>query len=103
MDKLYYSIGEVAKELGVNSSLLRYWETEFDCIKPKKNKKGDRSYTAKDIALLKRILYLTRDCGFTLDGAREQLRRFDDDSERQEVVAELKELRQWLVDLKSQL
>ena len=101
--KLYYGIGEVAQMLGVNSSLLRYWETEFSCIKPTKNKKGDRSYTTKDIELLRRILYLTRDCGFTLEGAREQLRKNSDDNSRQEIVKNLKEIRSFLVELKEKL
>ena len=51
MEKLYFSIGEVAELLGVSQSLLRFWETEFDCIKPHKNKKGNRSYTEQDIFL----------------------------------------------------
>lgn len=101
--KLYYGIGEVSQMLGVNSSLLRYWETEFDCIKPMKNKKGDRSYTAKDIDLLRRIIFLTRDCGYTLEGAREQLKSKGDDSNRQEIVRSLQEVRAFLETLKESL
>ena len=74
MEKLYFSIGEVADMLGVSQSLLRFWETEFDCIKPRKNKKGNRSYTEQDIKLLRNIYYYTKECGFTLEGAKEQLK-----------------------------
>ena len=73
-DKLYHPIGEVAEMLNVNPSLLRFWETEFPALKPHKNKKGTRFYTDDDIALLRQIYHLTRDCGYTLEGAREQLR-----------------------------
>ena len=73
-DKLYYPIGEVAQMLNVNPSLLRYWETEFPSIRPHKNKKGTRYYTDDDIALLRQIYHLTRECGYTLEGARERLR-----------------------------
>lgn len=102
--KLYYGIGEVSQMLGVNSSLLRYWETEFDCIKPMKNKKGDRSYTAKDINLLRKILYLTRNCGYTLEGVREQLKKKKRANENAEVLIEsLKEIRAGLEELKTLL
>ena len=72
--KLYWSIGEVADELGVNTSLIRYWEKEFNTIKPKRTGKGDRSYTQKDIDQLRRIQHLVKEQGFTLQGAKEQLR-----------------------------
>ena len=74
-NKLYHSIGEVAEMLGEAPSVLRFWETEFDCIRPVKNRRGSRSYTEHDIDLLRRIKYLTRDCGYTLEGAREQMRQ----------------------------
>lgn len=99
-EKLYYSIGEVAKMLDVNPSLLRFWETEFSEIKPRKNKKGTRFYTAEDIELLKRIYYLTRTCGFTLDGVREQLRTNTKLDEQMQLVQTLTETRQFLAALK---
>ena len=74
MSKLYYTIGEVASLLNENSSTLRFWEKEFPNLRPTKNAKGDRRYTESDIELLRRIQQLTRDAGYTLDGAREQLR-----------------------------
>lgn len=103
MDKLYYSITEVSKMLGVNASLLRFWETEFDCLRPHKNKKGNRSYTAEDIETLKKILYLTRDCGFTLSGARDQLKAVNVKDEKMQVINTLTSIRSFLTDLKDTL
>ncbi len=72
--KLYYSIKEVAEILNVNTSLLRFWESEFPQLKPNKTTGGARVYTEKDIALVREIYRLTKKCGFTLDGARQQLK-----------------------------
>lgn len=69
-EKLYYSIGEVARAFDVNTSLIRYWEQEFPIIKPKKNKKGNRYFTPEDIQHLKMIYHLVKEKGYTLDGAR---------------------------------
>ncbi|MEN2435476.1 MerR family transcriptional regulator [Weeksellaceae bacterium A-14] len=69
-DKLYYSIGEVARAFDVNTSLIRYWEQEFPILKPKKNKKGNRYFTPEDIKNLKIIYHLVKEKGYTLDGAR---------------------------------
>ncbi|MBP5528208.1 MAG: MerR family transcriptional regulator [Bacteroidales bacterium] len=102
-NKLYYSIGEVAEMLGEPQSVLRFWETEFPSLQPVKNKRGVRSYTEHDINLLRRIRHLTRDCGYTLDGVREQLRVRAIDDPKQEVVNRLTEVRKFLVDLKEQL
>ena len=74
VEKLYWSIGEVAEELGVNTSLIRYWEKEFNSIRPKRTGKGDRLYTKKDIEQIQRIQHLVKEKGFTLHGAKEQLR-----------------------------
>src|SRR5690554_7444778 len=73
-DKLYYSIGEVAKAFDVNTSLIRFWEKEFDILKPKKNAKGDRKFTPQDIKNLELIYHLVKVRGFTLDGAKIQLK-----------------------------
>lgn len=102
-NKLYYSIGEVAGMLDVAPSVLRFWESEFDCLKPVKNKRGTRSYTARDIELLRRIHYLTRECGYTLEGAREQMRTRPVDDPKMELVNNLTAVRQFLVELKEQL
>ena len=89
--------------LGVNASLLRFWEKEFDCIHPVKNKRGSRSYTSKDIELLRRILYLTKECGFTLEGTREQLKHNRVPDKNLEIINELNEVRQFLAQLKEVL
>jgi DNA-binding transcriptional MerR regulator len=102
-DKLYYSIGEVAQLLGVNPSLLRFWETEFPQIKPYKNKKGTRFYNDQDIELLKRIYHLTRDCGYTLDGVRDQLRTNTHLDEKMQLVQTLTQTKEFLLALKDQL
>ncbi|HCN12560.1 MAG TPA: MerR family transcriptional regulator [Kaistella sp.] len=104
-DKLYYSIGEVAKAFNVNASLIRYWEQEFPIIKPKKNKKGNRYFTPEDIKNLKIIYHLVKEKGYTLDGARIALTTNSKISEtitmidRLEFVkAELQKLKESLVD-----
>ncbi len=74
VEKLYFTIGEVATELGVNTSLIRYWEKEMGGLKPRRTSKGDRLFERKDIDQLKRIHHLVKEKGFTLNGAREQLR-----------------------------
>ena len=72
--KIYYSIGEVAVMFDVNKSLIRFWEKEFNIIKPKKNKKGNRYFTEKDINNFKIIFHLVKERGYTLDGAKKKLR-----------------------------
>ncbi len=102
--KLYYSIGEVADLFGVNTSMIRYWEKEFDILKPKKNKKGNRLFTAKDLENLKVIHHLLKDRGFTIEGAKKKLRDNKEDTVNQaEVVVRLKEIRKALMDIKKQL
>lgn len=71
--KVFYSISEVARHLGVNASLIRFWEKEFPQLKPRKNSRGERLYTKKDIQLLERIYHLVKVEGFTLEGARRHL------------------------------
>ena len=102
-DKLYHTIGEVARMLDVNPSLLRYWETEFPTIRPHRNNKGTRFYTADDIALLKHIYHLTRDCGYILDGVKEQLRLQNNLDATMQVAQTLAEAKQFLLELKAQL
>ena len=103
MGKLYYTITEVAEMLEVNASLLRYWENEFDCLRPHKNKKGNRSYTQQDIDMLRKIMHLTRDCGFTLSRAREQLKADTVKDEKLQLKETLTAMRNFLSDLKEQL
>lgn len=101
--KLYYNIGEVAEMLGVNASLLRFWESEFPQLRPVKNKKGTRSYTRQDIELLRRIHYLTKDCGLTLEGARQQLKNDKSPDRNLQLVDTLNQLRSFLVQLKDSI
>ncbi|MBJ6369094.1 MerR family transcriptional regulator [Snuella sedimenti] len=73
-EKRYYGIGEVAQAFGVNASLIRFWEKEFDILKPKKNAKGNRKFTPEDIKNLKLIFHLVKERGFTLEGAKIHLK-----------------------------
>lgn len=77
LNKLYYSIGEVAAIFKVNTSLIRFWEKEFTIIQPKKNKKGNRMFTAKDIINFNKIHHLVKVQGFTLDGAKKAIKNFE--------------------------
>lgn len=102
-NKLYYNISEVASMLGVNASLLRYWETEFPALRPAKNKKGTRSYTSADIELLRRIYHLTKECGMTLEGARQQLKNDKTPDERMQMMETLKEVKNFLLSMKQNI
>ncbi|MBR1784044.1 MAG: MerR family transcriptional regulator [Bacteroidales bacterium] len=101
--KLYYTIGEVAEAVGEPQSVLRFWEKEFDSLRPVKNKRGVRYYTEADLDLVRRICYLTRTCGYTLEGAREQLRTRKLDDPKQTIANNLVEVRRFLAALKDTL
>ncbi|PPK85864.1 DNA-binding transcriptional MerR regulator [Neolewinella xylanilytica] len=95
--KRYYSIGEVAKKLGVNTSLIRFWENEFGHIKPNKNSRGDRRFTKENIAQLQQVYHLVRDRGFTLEGARKEIANADaPGAEKQQIITRLTEIRRRL-------
>lgn len=104
IEKLYYSIGEVAEIFGVAPSLIRFWETEFDVIKPKKNRKGNRQFTKEDIDNVRTIYHLVKEKGFTLQGAKEMLRN-DNQSvrDKMELLESLKNVRSFLVELREKL
>lgn len=102
-DKLYYSIGEVAKAFDVNASLIRYWEQEFPIIKPKKNKKGNRYFTPEDIKNLKIIFHLVKEKGYTLDGARIALTTNSKISETVSMIDRLEFVKAELLKLKDSL
>ena len=74
LTKLYYTIGEVAEMFNVNTSLIRFWEKEFTIIQPKKNKKGNRLFTPKDVVNFNKIYNLVKEQGFTLEGAKNALK-----------------------------
>ncbi len=104
IEKLYYSIGEVAGIFDVNTSLIRFWEKEFDIIKPHKNKKGNRLFTQKDIDNFHLIFHLVKERGMTLKGAQKKLKENKDNTENNfEVVKRLKDIRELLVDIKENL
>lgn len=103
-EKMFYTIGEVAKMLGVSTSLVRFWEKEFDILKPKKNAKGNRLFRPNDVENLKTIYHLVKERGFTLQGARNKLNQNKEDViDQAAVVDSLKKIRSFLVDLKSEL
>ncbi|MFW6268296.1 MAG: MerR family transcriptional regulator [Marinilabiliaceae bacterium] len=104
IEKLYYSIGEVAKIFEVNTSLIRFWEKEFDIIRPHKNKKGNRLFTQKDIDHFHLIYHLVKERGMTLKGVQKKLKENKDETQNNfEVVKRLQEIRQVLVDIKDTL
>ncbi|MCJ8496728.1 MerR family transcriptional regulator [Chryseobacterium salipaludis] len=102
-DKLYYSIGEVARAFDVNASLLRYWEQEFPILKPKKNKKGNRYFTPEDIKNLRIIYHLVKEKGYTLDGARVALATNNRISETVSMIDRLEFVKLELQKLKDSL
>ncbi|MGC6469986.1 MAG: MerR family transcriptional regulator [Flavobacteriales bacterium] len=104
IEKLYYSIGEVAKAFDVNVSLIRFWEREFDILQPKKNRKGNRMFTQSDFDNLRIIYHLVKERGFTLDGAKNKLKENKEDTVNTvEIVSRLKEIRSFLVELSEEL
>ena len=98
--KRYYSIGEVAKKLDVNTSLIRFWENEFAHIKPNKNSRGDRRFTKDNIRQLREVYHLVRERGFTLEGARREIASGDKPpADKQEIIDRLTEVRRRLQGL----
>lgn len=103
-EKRYYSIGEVAKAFKVNASLIRFWEKEFDVIKPKKNAKGNRKFTPEDIKNLKFIYHLVKERGFTLDGAKTHLKEEKKQAlSNFEIISKLENIKNQLIKIKTQL
>jgi DNA-binding transcriptional MerR regulator len=104
VEKLYYSIGEVASKFNVNTSLIRFWEKEFDIIKPKKNKKGNRLFTKKDIDNFHIIYHLVKERGMTLKGARMKMKENKEDTEHNfEIVKSLEEIKEMLIEVRESL
>ena len=104
-EKLYYSINEVAKAFGVNASLIRFWEKEFDLISPQKNGRTGRKFTPADVKKLQLVYHLVKAQGFTLEGARQRLKK----EERQktlsnfEIIEKLESVKQSLIAIKEAL
>lgn len=103
-EKRYYGIGEVAKAFGVNTSLIRFWEKEFDVIKPKKNAKGNRKFTPEDIKNLQFIYHLVKERGFTLEGAKTHLKEEKKQTLNNfEIISKLEDIKTQLIKIKSEL
>jgi DNA-binding transcriptional MerR regulator len=104
IEKKYYAIGEVAAMFKVNASLIRFWESEFDSVSPRKNKKGIRQFTSQDIESIKIVYHLVKERGFTLQGAKDKIK-----GERAkihsniEAIDALKSVKGFLEELKSKL
>ena len=104
IEKLYYSIGEVAEIFTVAPSLIRFWESEFDIIKPKKNRKGNRQFTKEDIDNVRTIFHLVKEKGFTLQGAKEMLRNDSQAvKDKMEMLDSLRNVRKFLVELREKM
>jgi DNA-binding transcriptional MerR regulator len=103
-EKLYYAMGEVAKILGVNASLIRFWEKEFDIIQPKKNNKRNRMFTRQDLDNLLLIQRLVKERGFTLQGAKDKLKQNKSEAmDQHEMVKSLEKVKAFLLQLKEAL
>jgi DNA-binding transcriptional MerR regulator len=104
VEKLFYTIGEVAEMLNVPVSTVRFWENEFDILKPRKNKKGNRLFTSGDIKNLKIIHQLVKEKGMTLAGAKKQLSaKWDETDYKYEISQSLQNLKGMLLDLRDSI
>lgn len=101
--KQYYSIGEVSQMFKVNASLLRFWESEFDIIKPRKNRKGDRHFRPVDIKNLKLIYDLLRRRKLTIEGAKDFLKNNRKSQDRFDMIQSLQKIRAFLLEMKASL
>ncbi len=103
-EKRYYSIGEVAEAFDVNTSLIRFWEKEFDALQPKKNAKGNRKFTPDDIKNLELIYHLVKERGFTLEGAKIHLKESKQKTlDTFEIIRKLEGIKSALLKIKDQL
>jgi len=104
IEKIYFTIGEVAERFEVATSLIRFWESEFSILHPKKNKKGNRQYTKNDIEKIKLIYHLVKDRGFTLNGAKEMLKKDPEELQSKlDAIESLKNVKKFLLELKGQM
>jgi DNA-binding transcriptional MerR regulator len=103
-EKRYYSIGELAKAFNVNASLIRFWDKEFDVLKPKKNAKGNRMFTPDDVKNLQLIYHLVKERGFTLEGAKVHLKEGQKKTlDKFEIIRKLEAIKTNLINLKNEL
>ncbi|MDO1444913.1 MerR family transcriptional regulator [Rhodocytophaga aerolata] len=104
IQKRYYTIGEVAEKFNVNTSLIRFWETEFDILRPKKNKKGDRQFTQKDIDCIQTIYHLVKEKGYTLQGAKDIIKASaKEQNEKAALIASLEKIKSFLIEVRNNL
>ncbi len=103
-DKRYFSIGELAKAFGVNASLIRFWDKEFDILKPRKNAKGNRMFTQEDVKNLQLIYHLVKERGFTLEGAKTHLKEGQKKTlDKFEIINKLEAIKAQLLSIKGEL
>jgi DNA-binding transcriptional MerR regulator len=103
-EKRYFKIGEVAKAFDVNASLLRFWENEFDVLRPKKNAKGNRLFTQEDIKNLQLIYHLVKEKGFTLEGAKNKLKEKPEEiTSNHDIIVRLDKIKNELLQIKTHL
>jgi DNA-binding transcriptional MerR regulator len=102
-EKLFYSISEVSEMFDLNASTLRFWEKEFAVLKPTKSKKGNRLFTRKDIEHIAVIVELVKNKGFTIQGAREQMKKKAITGENAEVIRKLQSIRDKLIEISGKL
>lgn len=103
-EKRYYSIGELSKAFDVNASLIRFWDKEFDILKPKKNAKGNRMFTPEDVKNLQLIFHLVKERGFTLEGAKTHLKEGQKKTmDKFEIVSKLEGIKAQLMQIKEGL
>ena len=101
---MYHPIGEVSRMLNVPVPTLRYWEKEFDVIRPKKNRKGDRYFTPQDVDVLKLVHHMVKERGMTIEGARRALKAdYKGSQDRHQAIESLKSLREFIVGLKDSI
>lgn len=104
IEKVLFSIGEVAQMIGVETSTVRYWENRFEALKPQKNKKGNRLFTLEDIEQVKLINYLIRERGLTIKGAKQKLKENHEETTLNfEIVKRLQEVKQELLEIRDKM
>jgi len=101
-EKRYYSIGEVSSKFNVNPSLIRFWEQEFKILNPKKNSRGNRKYTQKDIEVINKIYFLLKEKGYTIQGAKDYINN-EKTSNKLDLVSKLKLIKNKLIEIRNQL
>ncbi|MEO8235597.1 MAG: MerR family transcriptional regulator [Flavobacterium sp.] len=103
-DKRYYSMGEIATAFDVNQSLIRFWDKEFDILKPKKNAKGNRMFTPEDVKNLQLIFHLVKERGFTLEGAKVHLKEDQKKTlDKFDIISKLETVKAQLLSIKNEL